>query len=112
MHHNHYTQWQFIGVLIALPLQFAATILFALAFSVPGWSGLQTAMLVLLPTLVAVTALLGALSLRRIGKPLNWAFSTFLFPPLPALIYAVACRAPAPAVRRSSSALAEMEPAR
>ena len=106
-------KWEFLAVLLALPLQFIATIAFALAFSVPEWFRLQTAMLVVLPALVAATAALSALALRRIGKPLNWAFSVFLFPPLPALIYAKASMTGALAgSRRRSGAMAEMEPAR
>jgi len=102
--------WEFVAVLFALPLQFAATILFALAFSLREWSWLQNAMLVLLPVLVVATAAFSALALRRIGKPLNWVLSVFLFPPLPALIYAKVCRAGSLAgSRRRSGAMAEMD---
>jgi ABC-type sugar transport system permease subunit len=101
--------WDFVCVLIALPLQFVCTIGFALAFSVREWFWLQTAMLILLPALVAATVTLSALALRRIGKPLNWVFSAFLFPPLPAIIYAVSCAKSAPAgVRRGSGVTAEL----
>lgn len=92
---------EFAAVLLTLPLQFIATIVFALAFSVGSWFWLQTAMLVILPALVAANVGLSALALLRIGKPLNWVFSAFLFPPFPALIYAKACWSGAPAVRRS-----------
>jgi predicted RND superfamily exporter protein len=101
----------FTGALIALPLQFAATVLFALAFSFREWFWLQPAMLALLPLLVAATATFSALALRRIGRPLNWVFSAFLFPPLPALIYARACWRPAPAARREG-AMGTLEAAR
>jgi hypothetical protein len=105
MRSNHFA---FAGALVALPLQFAATLVFALAFSLPGWFWLQDAMLVLLPALVAATTVFSALALRRLGKPLHWVFSAFLFPPLPALIYAKACLASGRARRRCAMGALEL----
>ena len=102
----------FAAILLTLPLQFIATLAFALAFSVGSWFWLQTAMLIILPALVAATFGLSALAMLRLGKPLNWAFSAFLFPPLPALIYAKAVWSATPVgSRRRSGAMAEPETA-